>query len=255
MGFYDTTCMVTGINNSPGEATVVLLVMTENRYRPISLGISGSYDGYGCIDKIQLDNNTAMACEFFSKAHRAGRFDARDQTSADAPELFDPDIDIDALLYLVERTTSCFSAFDAGGWGYPPSPVLDGNPVVFAMIAQPVWDELAADPDLTCARDAAFASAFEPEPGVAAEIYGQRLFEIDIEVRRFAAIADFIRRQPALRWAPGGEPEQRYARDRGMQFSEAEIDTFVAQARNDYRDEPAVQAALDTYCRLVEEFR
>ena len=93
------------------------------------------------------DRNIEMVCDFFSAARRAGRFLAEAQTHTGNPEWFD--IEIEALLYLVEQATTCAEIFQEsqGGWGCPPSTVLDGHPVVFALIAQPVWDELTRTRD------------------------------------------------------------------------------------------------------------
>ena len=72
------------------------------------------------------------------------------------------------------------------------------------------------------------------------------------QLRKLAAISEFINRQPALRWSPPGEPKQRYNSGVGRQFSEEEGLQFVLAARHDHRDEPAIQAALDVYLRSIE---
>ena len=92
--------------------------------------------------------NIEMVCDFFSAARRAGRFLPEAQTHTGNPEWFDPDIEIEALLYWWSRPRRApRSSESQGGWGCPPSTVLDGHPVVFALIAQPVWDELTRTRD------------------------------------------------------------------------------------------------------------
>lgn len=251
MGFYDTTCMITGINLGSSVDTAVVLLHREpaGQYSPISLGIHGTYDGFGCIDGVPADVNATLLTRFFSDAHRAGRFEAHDQTHVGDPNWFDPDIDIESLLFLVERTVSCSDLYDDGS-PYPPSTVLDGGPVVFAMIAQPVWDSIAAQhrsPRMSLA-----ASAFGPDAGVAADIYGEHLDQLVERVRQFAAVSDFIASRPLLRWAPPNDPVQRFPRGSGIRFTAEQSRQFVEDARREYRGVTAIQTALDTYVRSID---
>lgn len=255
MGFYDTTCMITGVNlgTSHDAAAVLLHRISPGQYSPISLGIHGTYDGYGSLDGVAEDLNATLLTRFFSAAYRAGRFQAHDFTHDGDPAWFDPDIDIDSLLYLVERTTTCWDQFSehaAYPDPYPPGTVLDGDPVVFAMIAQPVWDAIAAQH--RSPRMSLMASAFGPGADVAAAIYGKHLDQLIEPIRQFAAVSDFIATRVPLRWAPPNEPVQRYAHGSGHQFSYEASRRFVEDARRDYRGDPAIQTALDTYVRSID---
>lgn len=246
MGFYDSTCLITGITlGSSVDTAVVLLHRTPaGHYGPISLGIHGTYDGYGCVDGVPADLNSALLTKFFSAAHRAGRFHAHDHTHTGDPNWFDPDIDIESLLFLVERTTTCSDLY---GGPCPPGTVLDGDPVVFAMIAQPVWDAIASQN--RSPRTNLTTAAFGPGADIAASIYGEHLGQLVEPLRQFAAVSDFIVNRPLLRWAPPNEPVQRYARGSGVLFSAVESRRFVEDARAEYRGYPAIQTALDTYVR------
>jgi hypothetical protein len=251
VGFYDATCLITGVNlGSSHDAAVVLLHRTPGgQYSPISLGIHGTYDGFGSIDGVTVDLNAALLTRFFSDAHRAGRFQAHDETHVDDPNWFDPDIDIESLLFLVERTVSCSDLYDDGS-PYPPSTVLDGDPVVFAMIAQPVWDAIASQN--RSPRTNLPAVAFGPGVDVAADIYGEHLDQLVEPLRQFAAVSDFIATRPLLRWVPPNDPVQRFPRGSGIQFSAEEGRRFVEDARREYRGAAAIQSALDTYVRNVD---
>lgn len=249
MGFYDTTCLLTGINVRMIDATVVLMRRVDTTYQPISLGISGDYDGYGCIEGVQTDRNTELLTHYFTAAHRAGRFQAADQTHSDDPDWFDPVIEIESLLFLVERTNSCSDRF--GGYG-PPSTLLDGHDVVSAMISGPVWQALTSQRRRGGPRSGRtlLDDAFGAGASIAAQIYGEHLSDATIveQMRELAAITDFITTHPPLRWAPPGEAEQRYPLSYG-QFADNENRAFVETARQDYRDDPAIQDALDEYVR------
>ncbi|CAN5251203.1 hypothetical protein BH09ACT8_BH09ACT8_63280 [soil metagenome] len=255
MGFYDTTCLITGVNiGSSHDAAVVLLHRTSpGQYSPISLGIHGTYDGYGSLDRVADDLNGTLLTRFFSAAYRAGRFQAYDPTHDGDPTWFDPDIEIDSLLYLVERTTTCWDQFserDPYPDPYPPGTVLDGDPVVFAMIAQPVWDAIASQN--RSPRTNLTTTAFGPGADVAAEIYGEHLDRLVEPLRQFAAVSDFVATRPLLRWAPPNEPVQRFPHGSGHQFNAEEGRRFVEDARREYRGVTAIQTALDTYVRNVD---
>ena len=246
MGFYSTMCMITGVNlrNSVETAVVLLHRTPAGQYSPISLGIHGIYDGFGSIDWVPEDLNASLLTRFFTAAHRAGRFEALDQTQTGDYDWFDPAIDIETLLFLVERTVSSSDLYDAP---HPPGTVLDGDPVVFAMIAQSVWDGIASQPrshptDLTPA-------VFGPGAGVAADIYGERLGELVEPVRQFVAVSEFIAARPSLRWAPPNETVQRFALGSGHHFEPEQNAQFVEDARREYRGVSFIQNALDVYVR------
>ena len=249
VGFYDTTCLITGVNlGSSVDSVVVLLHRTSaGRYCPISLGIHGTYDGYGCIDGVAPDLNSSLLTEFFSDAHRAGRFHAHDHTYIGDPNWFDPDIDIESLLFLVERTTTCSDLYDGP---CPAGTVLDGCPVVFAMIAQPVWAAIASQN--RSPRTSLTAAVFGCGAEIAAHIYGQHLSQLVEPFRQFAAVSEFISSRPLLRWAPPNEPDQRYDRGSGVLFNTEETRQFVDEARRDYRGVPEIQTALDTYVQDMD---
>jgi len=228
---------------------VLLHRVAAGQYSPISLGIHGTYDGFGSVDGVPLDLNTTLLTRFFSEAYRAGRFQAEDQTRSDNPKWFDPDIDIESLLYLVERTVSCSDLYDHQ-MPWPPSTVLDGDPVVFAMIAQPVWDAIAAQDHSP--RMSLTTSAVGPGADVAADIYGEHLDQLVEPLRQFAAVSDFIATRPLLRWAPPNEPLQRFPHGSGHQFSTEDIRRFIDEARREYRGVTAIQTALDDYVRNVD---
>lgn len=247
MGFYDTACLITGVSLASIDATGVLLRRAaEGYYYPISLGVQGSYDGYGSLDTINASYHTEALTAFFSNAFRSGRFHAHDYTHTGDPIWFDPDIAIESLLYLVERTTTCSDLY---GGTYPPCTVLDGDPVVMAMIAQPVWEAIT-DTRQPGRRNLA-PMAFGAGLPTAAEIYGPGLHGLQEPLRQLAVVSHFIATHPPLRWAPPGEPEQRYPRGAGRQFSADDIRNFLVQARNDYRGNSAIQRALDGYTRVV----
>lgn len=238
MGFYDTTCLITGTSLSYIEATAVLLRRTASGgYHPVSLGIQGAYDGYGCLEFVETDHGIAALTAFFSHALETGRFRAQDTTRIGEPRW--TDADIETLLYLIERTTTGSELY-GGLW--QPSTLLDGDPVVMAMIAQSVWDAITAEhPGPSDLIVEAFGSGHD----LAMEIYGADLHgRLREPLRELAAMSTFIAAHPPLRWAPPGEREQRFFRDVGHQFSDEDRRNFLAVARNEYRENHRLQRAL-----------
>lgn len=239
MGFWDGACLITGVVFGAGaNATAVLLRRSDaGRYEPMSLGIHGTYDGFGSIDWVTEDLATALLTRFCSAAHRAARFHVRDDVGADEPSHVDEDIDVESLLHLVARTTSSLEGWDDR---CPPGTLLDDQPVVLALIAQPVWDAIA-----TQSRAEGTMHAFGPGEPIASEIYGEHLDQLAEPLRQFTAVADVIARRPRLRWAPPDEPDQRHPRPSGRQYRLEEVRRFLDDARREYRGEQAILDALD----------
>jgi hypothetical protein len=160
--------------------------------------------------------------DFFATRYRNGRFVAKDQTNF-----------------------------------YPPSTDLDGDVIVYAFIAQPIWDavveDASAESDSAAPTfDADFVRAFGDNP-TAREIYDGHLSEVADEVRQLAAISEFVRKHQ-MRWAPAGEEEQRYWKRSYDQNSTDDWFASIADARLDYRDEPAILRGLDVCADVVRRW-
>jgi hypothetical protein len=253
VGFYDCTCMLTGVSVDRVGATAVVLRRTATGYEPITLGISGDYNGYGTIWSIDEGRNTELVHDFFATQYRGGRFIAKDQTHDGDYEMFTDD-GIEDLLAVIERTCSCWERY---GNFYPPSTVLDDDVIVYAFIAKPIWDAVvkgasvefgSAAPTL----EADFLRAFGDNT-TAREIYAGHLPEVADDVRQLAAISEFVRKHE-LRWAPPGEQEQNYWKHSYDQNGTEDWLAFIANARLDYRDVPAIQRGLDVCAYVVRSW-
>lgn len=246
MGFYDCRCILTGVSVDFVGATAVILRCTATGYEPITLGLSGEYDGYGTIDGITEDRNSKLVYEYFTRQSRSGRFMARIHPQEDLVE-FNDDFNLDALIDLIENSWSLSPTFEGDDFEVLPLAVLDGDPLVFALIAQPIWDAVAAAVPGEASLHAVFGEATVPQ-----EIYGSHLVDVDRQLRDFAAVHAFVRAHQ-LRWAPPADPSQRYPTEMGSQRDNDENTEFIAQARADYRDSPVLLAGLDAYeKRLLE---
>ena len=78
VGFYDRRCMLTGLSLYGIDATLVPLLRLPDGYRPVALGIAGTYDRYGAIDGIDEDANTALVRSYFLRRLGDGGFVVED---------------------------------------------------------------------------------------------------------------------------------------------------------------------------------
>lgn len=129
-----------------------------------------------------------------------------------------------------------------------PIATLDGEPIIHALIAETIWSAITGVTPIEEALDE-FGAATIPR-----EIYPHHLDALTIQARQMSAICKFVREHD-LRWAPAGEPEQRYPTDVGCRISEDEATDFYTTARNDYREYPEILAGLDAYAREVAAAR
>ncbi|MEU7632478.1 hypothetical protein AB0C34_21205 [Nocardia sp. NPDC049220] len=233
--------MITGVSLGAVDATLVLLRRVGGNYQPIALGISGSYNRLGAIDGITKDANTDLILRYFLDAKGAGRFFTQDQTSNVDVDWLPPDAVIDDLVHVVERTTS-FVDDDL----YQPSSVLDGVPIVFALIAQPVWDALTITASGKPVADL-FAAA-SSECGIAEEIYRGQLAQVDDQVRQFAAVSDFLATRERT-WAPSGT----LYLEEGEQHGFDDMTRFLDRARREFHDAPVLLTGLAVYERQIAD--
>ena len=214
--------MITGVSLRGVDAALVLLRRSGGGYFPISLAFFGESDRSGAIDVDEEDTNARLVTAYF-----ADRAVLRDQNGEPYGELDG----IQGLVWCVERSSLWFLDNDL-----PLTAVLDGDPVFFALVARPVWDALAA--------------GREAEDVVASEIYRGHEAELAQQFGQLAAV-DAALPELGLRWAPGGEPDQRYPTDLGAQYGFGE---FLPEARKDYAGVPVINAALDEYERLIRDW-
>jgi hypothetical protein len=239
VGMYDVRCLVSGLVLT-GDAMAVLLRRTVSGYQPVTLGIAGTYDHQGSIDGIVEDAGTDLVLDAFVGWIGSGRFVVDADALGVDPE---PPRDIEELLWLVER----------GGLSLGPDAVfdrpvvtLDGEVVAMALIARPVWDALsAAHPTGGVSVRAGFERVFG-RPGVAAQIYGDRLTQFAEPVRQLAAVADVLAAR-GWAWAPPAEPAQRYPTELGMRYPAADRRECLAEARRDLADVAILRAVFDEY--------
>jgi hypothetical protein len=250
MGFYDARCMITGLSLRTLHATAVVLRRTGTGYRPVTLGIGGTYDRGGKVDGVREDSNTELVLSYFRALAGGPRLYLHDSSSrADLPwndpaNIREQLTDIEQVLHYVERNAGHL----VGYW--EPTASLDGDLLTLALIAQPVWDALAApvpaDPAALADR---FGSVFRDEPA-ADEIYRAGLAQVADEVRQAYAVTRFLTDR-GRDWLPWAEPSPHYGDMGGEQYPPAEELAFLDDARADHADVPALRSVFDDVHREI----
>ena len=229
MGFYDCRCRITGVSLKGADATAVLLQKFARAFRPITLPVTGNYNRYGTIDGIAEDANTRLILKFFLDKLQSGEF------VIDEPywlKDYYPITDLEHLLWGFERNTN----------DNHETAVLNGKPVVVALVCRAVWDSLASSGSSRKSDEALFAEVFDGAP-VAEEIYRGQFAKVSEHLRELAAVNDFLTSR-GIAWKPTEGDGQHY---------DEEMRKYLATARKKFRDSPAVLEGLNDYEREVAD--
>jgi hypothetical protein len=213
------------------ETALVLLQQSADQYAPLALAIMGNYNRLGSIDGIDEDDNTRLVLRFFLDRLRTGAF-AVHEDYLRAHECF-PIRTTEDLLQGFERNMN-----DGAGHA-----TLNGQSVVFALIARAVWDEIARaarPPSGDSAK--VFRRLFKASP-VGTEIYAESLDDLSEQIGELAAVDTFLRSR-GLSWRPSEATGQDYPE---------EMREYLAEAERVFADSPTIVAALRRYQREVSD--
>jgi hypothetical protein len=225
MGFYDCRCMVTGVSLKGADAALVLLHQSSDQYVPMALAVKGNYNRFGSIDMIEEDANTQSVLRFFQESLRTGAFTV-DEEYLRGHGCF-PIQTIEDLLQGFERNMN-------EGEG---AAVLNGQSVVFALIALAVWDTIAeaapapVEPALTSLK-----RLFKASP-VGLEIYAESVGAVSKHIGELAAV-DSLLTGRGLSWRPSEATGQAYTE---------EMRQYLDEAREIFSDLPTILTALRRY--------
>jgi hypothetical protein len=198
-------------------------------YRPIALPIKGNYDRLGSIDFIDEDANTRLVLKFFLAKLKSGEF-VIDEPYWSKDRY--PITEVEYLLWGFERNTN----------DNPRAALLNGEPVVTALVCRAVWDALARATPAVGAAQKQFDELFGGVP-VAEEMYRGKVSDVSRHLGEMSAICRFLDNHK-IAWTPteGG----------GQDYSEEMLE-YLTAARETFRQSPAVLAGLDDYEREVAE--
>jgi hypothetical protein len=217
--------MVTGVSLKGADTVLVPLRQSADKYVPLMLAFKGNYNRLGSIDGIGEDANTRLVMNFFLEKLRTGEFTVEEE-SLRSSDCF-PIKTIDDLVQGFERNIN-----DGAG-----SSVLNGESVVFALIARAIWDGIArAAPTRAESIPTLFERLFEASPA-ASQIYAGRLEAVTAHIRELGAVDLFLTKR-RLSWQVS----------EGMgQDSAGEMRQYLEEARQLFSDSPTILAALRDY--------
>lgn len=250
MGFFDETCMVTGVSLKPVPTTAVILRRhPSGAEHPISLTIHGTYDRLGGVDGVTEGPALEVLVDYFVAAARERRFDTGGR--ADMVAIENNEYSIDYTLEHIFRALND-SNLDVQG-SVAPSVLLDAGQITSALIATSVWKSLAEKVSDLGTESDDVSQALSAYPDLA-RIYQPRLGQFAGELRELHSVGRALADR-GLKWASLHTHDQRFPSE-GTQHWDAEIAGWLAHARQVYRDDPAVLAALDIYradCNAYDE--
>ncbi|VDR37833.1 Uncharacterised protein [Tsukamurella paurometabola] len=237
---YDVNCAITGVSLTYTEAAMVVLSRKPGGvYRPAALPMVGDYDYYGGITPEDSSRNTELIAAGIAQATKSGRYWTDDGWPSGG---WDPSIH-EVISNLVRNMCEWLGLY-AGE--EPPSDsgtTFDGVPLVFALIARPVWDAIVADREGEIDVAGAFGAVFGDEP-LPRALYGCGGGAPSSELTALAAVDRFLATR-GMRWQSHADG---LAGDGfGGQHSHEEMLAWLDRARTEFADDPVLAAGLDAY--------
>ncbi|ORA64079.1 hypothetical protein CCUG63695_01362 [Mycobacteroides franklinii] len=251
MGFYDCNCLVTGVSLLYQDAALVILRRIGETFTPITLALHGTYDMQGTISA-DADAHSALVLEYFMDRYDDGSFIAADDTTRPEYRIPPTRDHIQSLVDVIERTTTCSevnTSFGPGGGGHKPSTLLDGDFIVHALIAQPVWDAIARY------NEAPWQSAEEQfshvlHDSASRQIYGGQIADLTVRIDELARVDSFLVKY-GMAWNPPGSTACRYP-STYSDHEDSDVRAWLDRARADYQGLPWMLAAIDACSSAFE---
>jgi hypothetical protein len=223
--------MITGVSLKGAHAALVLLQQAGEVYHPIALAAQGAYNRLGSIDGIQEDANTALILKYFLERGQRGEF------------VVDQDYLRACHCFPIENMERLLAAFERNINDNPEAAVLNGRPVVFALIALAVWGAIASSaPPPSGPTSTVFQRLFKGVPA-AEGIYRGNVAKVTGHLQELASVHGFLAGR-GLTWRPAEDPSQHYRDD---------MRAYLEAARQAFRDSPAALQGLKDYETEVAE--
>lgn len=251
MGLYDCNCLVTGVSLLHQQTALVILRRVGDVFTPVTLALHGDYNMQGTIS-VDADAHSALVLNYFMDRYDGGSFIAADDTTRPEYRMPPTREHIQSLVDLIERTTTCSevnTSFGPHGGGHAPSTLLDGDFIVHALIAQPVWDAIARH------HEAPLQSAEERFSHVLRDSASQQIYEGQIpklttRIDELARVDAFLA-EYGMAWRPPGSTACRYPSTYNDHEDE-DVREWLDRARADYSRLPWMLTAIDDCERNFE---
>ncbi|TWS20484.1 hypothetical protein FK529_03830 [Tsukamurella asaccharolytica] len=239
MGMYDVNCAITGVSLTYTEAAMVVLSREPGGvYRPAALPIVGDYDYYGGITPDD-SRNTELIAAGIAQATKSGRYWTDDGWPSGG---WDPSIH-DVISNLVRNMSDWLGLYEEAEPASDSGTTFDGVPLVFALIARPVWDAIVDDGQGAIDLDRAFIEVFG-DGALPRALYGCGGGAPSSELKALAAVDRFLATR-GMRWQ--SHADGLAAEGFGRQHSDEEILAWLGRARTEFEDDPVLFAGLGAY--------
>lgn len=232
MGFYDYRCSLTGVSLKVSDAVFLPLLNESENYVPLALGMKGSYNRLGSIDRVKPDPNSESILKFFRQALESGEF-VFDERCIRGIEIR-PIKNIEDLLTCIERHVN-----DS------PNPAhLNGRPVVYALIERKIWESIVEHSKVAEDTSEVMWESLFPGSSVGGRIYEGVESNVIAQLRELYVVTMEMKTQ-GIEWAPVDDPFQHYGE---------EMTEFFKEAKTRFKDAPLFLDALAAYEDEVSEF-
>ncbi|MCS3850879.1 hypothetical protein [Tsukamurella ocularis] len=219
-------------------AMVVLSRGSGGVYRPAALPMIDHYDYYGGIAPDD-NRNTELIAAGIAQATKSGRYWTDDGWPSGG---WDPSIH-DVISNLVRNMSDWLGLYQGAE---PPSgagTTFDGVPLVFALIARPVWEAIVADGEEEIDVARAFVEVFGDEP-LPRALYGCGGGAPSSEVTALVTVDRFLSAR-GMRWQ--SHADGLAAEGFGGQHSHEEMLAWLRRACTEFADDPVLLAGLGAY--------
>ncbi|NKY17200.1 hypothetical protein [Tsukamurella spumae] len=225
------------------EAAMVILSRAPGGvYRPAALPMIGGYDYYGGITPDD-SRNTEIIAAGIAQATKSGRYWTDDGWP---PDGWDPSIH-QVIGNLVRNMSDWLGLYEGAEPTSGSGTTFDGIPLVFALIARPVWDAIVAECAVEVDVDRAFIDVFGDEP-LPRALYGSGGSAPRSELIALAAVDRFLTAR-GMRWQ--SHADGLAAVGFGGQHTHGEMLAWLSDARTRFAGDRVMLAGIEAYAAVL----
>jgi len=225
--------MVSGVSLKGADTVLVLLENAGSSYLPAALGIKGKYNRLGGIDMIEEDESVNLIEGYFQNKLRSGELKIEDRYLQSPPQGFSQKYSAEWFIEVLERNIN----------EDPQAAVLNGRPLVFALICKAIWNSITSSAQASDASDENLFSRLFDGRSIPSAIYNGGLTTVRPQLAELYAITEFFRAGEIV-WIFTEADSQHY---------DDEMNNYLSAAREAFAGDSFVLRGLDDYESEVED--